>query len=116
MIVINKTLHVINHDDNQLMPGSNVVKSGFDKKHPIIKALIEDGQLEIIDEVKNESQAIEAIKNANGSDILENVMDEVGDKVGEKEKVKKAATKRQNELDDFDAQVDAAMKKNKEQD
>lgn len=111
MIVINKTLHGINLEKKVLIPGTNVIDAGdLDVKHPVIAAMIAEGQLVVRENLDNLGDAAEAIANANTAAALEAVEGSVKEK---SDVVKKAVDKRKKDLDDFDKKVAEGIQKAK---
>ena len=109
MIVFNETQHAIVCAKKFLLPGSNVVSEDeIDLKNPIVAHWIENGDLRIEEKV-TEKVAVEAINKANS----QSVVDEIESSAPKKDSVKKASSARKKTLDEFDAEVQAEIEKNK---
>lgn len=102
MIIINKLPKVYYYGATRILPGSNVIDNGaVDVNHPIIKALISEGSLEIENDINDETAA-RAIEQANTQETVDEILESTP-KASKATKDK--ATKRKKELDDFDAKV-----------
>lgn len=111
MLVMNNQKCTVHIGAVTLLPGSNIVKNGgIDRTHPIVKALEENGKLSFEASVTPGIASI-AISKANTRAVVEQI-----EKATKKPDaaVKKAAAVRKKELDDFDAEWEAAKKKKSE--
>lgn len=108
MLVMNNQKCTVHIGSMLLLPGSNVVPDGaIDRKHPIIKALENQGKLSFMEKI-TPSVAEIAISKAN----TQKVVDEIEGCVKKTSAgVKKAAVARKMELDEFDVQWDEAKQK-----
>ena len=100
-IYVNNTKRVFVFGKATLLPGSNAVDEIDGKKYPILNALIEEGDIEIAEDVAK------AVKSAN----TQKAVDEIAKMEPKDEKVKAAAGKRKAELDKLDAQAKEAAEK-----
>lgn len=107
MIIKNNTKRAFFFEGEAVLPGTNNVKKEWNREHPSIKALVEAGSLEIIDDDKLDADAaVKAVNEANTVKAVEEIAKKVAD-----DKVKKAAKKRIAELKDAFKQIDEAVKK-----
>lgn len=110
MIVFNETQHAIVCQKKFLLPGSNVVSDNeIDLKNPVVAAWIEAGDLRVEGRL-TERVAVEAINKANSQAVV----DQIESSAPKSESVKNASKKRKTTLDEFDAEVKAAIEKNKQ--
>lgn len=106
-IIFNNTLHIFSHEEVNLLPGTNVVEK-FNEKHPIVEAMIEDGELEIYEgkavtsEVK--TRAVAKATTAATLNALEK----------EFSVTKESTEKRRKTIADYSKEVDEALKKETE--
>lgn len=116
MIITNNMAHVHYIGNVRLLPGSNVVADGsVNLEHPIIKAMIENGDFDVETEI-TEKVAAKAIDEANTQATVEEIV-KAAPKASKK--VKEKADKKKADLDAFDAKVKAeieAERKKKEED
>lgn len=111
MLVMNNQKCTVHFGAVTLLPGSNIIKdSDIDRRHPIIRRLEENGKLSFETAVTPGIASI-AISKANTREVVEKI-----EKATKKPDaaVKKAAAARKKELDDFDAEWEAAKKKQSE--
>lgn len=112
MIVKNHTKRAFFYEGEAILPGSNDMKKELNKEHPIVKALLESGELEIVeDDDLDAAKAIKAINEANTIEAVEAIAKKVDDK-----KVKAAATKRKKEIEAALNEIAEAEKGNKKED
>lgn len=110
MIVKNNTKRAYFYEGEAIIPGTNNMVKELNKNHPVIKALLESGKLEIVEKL-DANEVIKAINDANTVGIVESIAKNVDDK-----KVKAAASKRKKELEAAFKEIAEAGKKEKEED
>jgi hypothetical protein len=112
MIVKNNAKRAYFYEGEAILPGSNNVAKDIDQNHPVIKALLESGELEIVEDDKLDADAaIKAINAANTVEAVEGIAKKVDDK-----KVKAAASKRKKEIEAALEEIAAAGKKKETED
>lgn len=112
MIVKNNTKRAYFYEGEAIVPGTNSVKKAIDPNHPVIKALLESGELEIVEDDKLDAdEAVKAINAANTVEAVEAIAKKVDDK-----KVKAAASKRKKEIEAALKEIADAGKKNETED
>ena len=117
MIVKNNTLRAYFYEGVAIVPGTNTVDKDLNPDHPVIKALLESGKLEIVEGEKlDASAAIKAINEANNVAAVDAIA-----KLCDGKNVKAAATKRKKEIaaamkEIADAEKKAATSKDDDED
>lgn len=105
-IYINNTKRTLFFGDTMLLTGSNLVDPIDEKKFPTIKALVENGDVEITDD------ALSGIRKANTQETVDKI-----EKASPKdEKVKAAAGKRKAMLDEMDEEAKELLKQKAKED
>ena len=101
----NRTKRVMVFGKAMLLPGTNVAEEIAEKEYPLVKKLIDDGDLVIVEDTAS------AVKNANTQSMVDEIVElSKGDK-----KTKEAGEKRKQQLDKIDAEVKELEKKQKEE-
>lgn len=101
----NRTKRVMVFGKAMLLPGTNVVEEIAEKEYPLVKKLIDEGDLAIVEDTAS------AVKNANTQSMVDEIIDlSNGDK-----KTKEAGEKRKQQLDKIDAEAKELEKKQKEE-
>jgi hypothetical protein len=68
MIVKNNAKRAYFYEGEAILPGTNNVAKAIDQNNPVIKALLESGELEIVEDDKLDADAaIKAINNETNS-------------------------------------------------
>lgn len=110
MIIFNETSRAFVCGKKFILPGSNVVKTGeIDLKNKVVQSWIDEGFIRVENHI-SEKVAVEAISKANDQSIV----DEIESSAPKSDSVKNASKKRKKVLDEFDAEVKAAIEKNKQ--
>lgn len=103
MILINNEKHAIVVGGVFILPGSNVVADDFSwNNYPGFGEAIAQGKIEVCDKV-----SVKAIEKAN----TQKIVDALAERSPKSSKIKEAAKARKEELDKFDAEVEAKLKK-----
>lgn len=102
-IYINRTKRFLAFGDVMLQPGSNVAAEIDESKFPTLKALMEDGDVEISEDPTS------AVNQAN----TQKAVDDILNTAPNNDVAKKAGSKRKKELDDLDELAKAAAKNGK---
>ncbi len=101
----NRTKRVIVFGKAMLLPGTNVVEEIAEKEYPLVKKLIDEGDLAIVEDTAS------AVKNANTQKMVDDIVDlSKGDK-----KTKDAGEKRKQQLDKIDEEAAELKKKQQEE-
>lgn len=101
----NKTKHVMFFGQAMLLPGTNVAEEIAEKVYPLVKKLIDEGDLAIVEDTAS------AVKNANTQKMVDDIVDlSNGDK-----KTKNAGEKRKQQLDKIDEEAAELKKKQQEE-
>lgn len=101
----NRTKRVMVFGKAMLLPGTNVVEEIAEKEYPLVKKLIDEGDLAIVEDTAS------AVKNANTQSMVDEIIDlSKGDK-----KTKENGEKRKQQLDKIDAEAKELEKKQKEE-
>ncbi|SHL42203.1 hypothetical protein SAMN05720470_10840 [Fibrobacter sp. UWOV1] len=101
----NRTKRVMVFGKAMLLPGTNVAEEIAEKEYPLVKKLIDEGDLVIVEDTAS------AVKNANTQSMVDEIVDlSKGDK-----KTKEAGEKRKQQLDKIDAEAKELEKKQKEE-
>ena len=101
----NKTKRVLIFGSAMLLPGTNVVEEIDEKKFPLAKTLLDEGDLAIVKDTAS------AVRSANTQDVVDEI---VGLSNGDK-KTKEAGDKRKQQLDNIDAEAKALEEKRKKE-
>ena len=99
-IYINRTKRALVFGNVMLLPGSNVKEAIDEKKNPLLKAMIDEGDVEITED------AAMAVRQAN----TQKTVDEILALAPKDEKAKKAGSKRKDDLDELDKLAAEALK------
>lgn len=112
MIVKNNTQRAYFYEGEAIIPGTNNLAKELNRNHPVVKALLESGKIEIVEGEKFDvSEAVKAINEANNVDAVEAIAKKFDDK-----KVKAAAAKRKKEIEAAFKQIaEAGNKKDEEE-
>lgn len=94
-IYINNTKHAIVFGSTMLLPGSNAAEEIDKSKFPQIEKMLQNGDVELTENVEK------AVEKAN----TQKIVDEVAKAAPKDEKVKAAAKKRKEQLDELDAEA-----------
>lgn len=105
-IYINETKRAMVFGDTILLPGSNVTEQIDENVYPIIKALIEDGDITITEDPSL------AVKKANTQKIVDDLLNMDNGN----ENTRKAGRKRKEQLDLLDAEAEKAKKEKEKED
>ena len=105
-IYVNRTKRAIVFGDTMLLPGSNVAEEIDEKKFPMVKHLLDEGEIVI------ETDSERAIRDAN----TQKVTDEIMKLDKENEKTQSAGKKRKQQLDKIDEEAKAAAESSKKSD
>lgn len=110
MILLNNTLHAFCLCGHFVVPGSNSIPDEkVDLENPVVQSWLDCGDLEIVEKM-DEKKAVEVINKTNDQSIL----GDIEKNAPKSEKVKSASKARRQMLDDFDAEVKAAIEKQKQ--
>lgn len=102
-IYINRTKRFLAFGDVMLQPGANVAAEIDESKFPTLKALMDDGDVEISEDPTS------AVKQANTQKAVDDILNTAPNNDG----AKKAGSRRKKELDDLDELAKSAANKGK---
>lgn len=112
MIIINRTLAPLIHEGQMILPGTNVFPK-FNEAHPIVKQMISDGKIMLVDEKKaTENERHFAVEHATS----ESVISELKKIFSFDSKLKNAMSKKEAEISEFGKEFDKALEDSEKKD